>query len=184
MSRLEGGALRIGIGLTIQRPDPDTLVQTTYEGIEAISLDAQDAIVDPATGTQIAPPYPSGIKMLTAKLTELYHLDDQDLAWTSLDKLFCFTKPYDMDFFTYVVEWERLYSEAEKHGGLTIGDTGKAWLFFSRSGIAECQLADLRLKVGGDLTRYREMIALQMKISKNESASYDQSHGYKQYNTE
>ena len=27
------------------------------------------------------------------------------------------------------------------------------------------------------------MIALQMKISKNESASYDQSTGYKQYNT-
>ena len=27
------------------------------------------------------------------------------------------------------------------------------------------------------------MIALQMKISKNESASYDQSTGYKQHNT-
>eukprot|EP00959_Pyramimonas_sp_CCMP1952_P051442 1074768-Pyramimonas_sp.AAC.1 len=59
MSRLEGGALRIAIGLTIQRPDPDTRVQTTYEGIEAVSLDAQDAIIDPGTGTQIAPPYPS-----------------------------------------------------------------------------------------------------------------------------
>eukprot|EP00959_Pyramimonas_sp_CCMP1952_P385046 8069763-Pyramimonas_sp.AAC.1 len=70
----------------------------TYEGIEAISLDAQDAIVDPATGTHIAPPYPSGVKELITKLTELYYLDDQDLAWTSLDKFFCFTKPYDMDF--------------------------------------------------------------------------------------
>eukprot|EP00959_Pyramimonas_sp_CCMP1952_P461176 9481165-Pyramimonas_sp.AAC.1 len=134
------------MGLTIQRPDPDTRAQMTHEGIEAVSLDAQDAIVDPATGTQIAPPYPSGVKMLIAKLTELYYLDDQDLAWTSLDKFFCFTKPYDMDFSTCVVEWEKLYSEAEKHGGLAIGDSGKAWLFFSRSGIAERQLADLRLK--------------------------------------
>ena len=183
MSRLEGGALRIALGLTIQRPDPNTLVQTTYEGVEAVSLDAQEAINDPQTGAQVSPPYPSGVKVLIAKLTELYYLDDQDLAWTSLDRFFCFVKPYDMDFSTYVVEWERLYSEAEKHGGLAIGDSGKAWLFFSRSGIPERQLADLRLKVGGDLTRYREMIALQMKISKNESASYDQSQGYKQYNT-
>ena len=50
---------------------------------------------------------------MIAKLTELYHLDDQDLAWTSLDKFFCFTKPYDMDFSTYVVEWERLCAEAD-----------------------------------------------------------------------
>ncbi|CAK0892103.1 unnamed protein product [Prorocentrum cordatum] len=84
---------------------------------------------------------------------------------------------------TYVVEWERLYSEAEKHGGLAIGDSGKAWLFFSRSGTPERQLADLRLKVGGDLTRDLGMIALQFQISKNESARYDQSRGYKQYNT-
>eukprot|EP00959_Pyramimonas_sp_CCMP1952_P352246 7380418-Pyramimonas_sp.AAC.1 len=145
MSRLEGGALRIASGLTIQRPDPLTLVQTTYEGIEAASLDAQAAINDQA-GNSVAPAYPSGVKVLIAKLTELYYLDDQDFAWTSLDRFFCFVKPYDMDFSTYVVEWERLYSEAEKHGGLAIGDSGKAWLFFSRSGIAERQLADLRLK--------------------------------------
>ena len=35
------------------------------------------------------------------------------------------------------------------------------------------QLADLRLKVNGDLGRFREMVFLQLKISKNEDASND-----------
>ena len=112
---------------------------------------------------------------------DLHYLDDQDLAWTSLDKFFSFQRPYDMDFVTYVVEWDRRFEEAEQHGGLQIGDTGKCWLFFSRSNLPERTLADLRLKVNGDLTRYREMIRLQLKISKNEQASHDQHQGYRQY---
>ena len=53
-------------------------------------------------------------------------------------------------------------------------------------------LADLRLKVNGDLSRYRDTIRLQLKISKNEEASLsqqsrfrnhhnDQYHGYGVY---
>ena len=84
-----------------------------------------------------------------------------------------------MDFRTYVSEWDRLYSDAEQHGLLSIGDTGKCWLFWSRASLPERQLADLRLKVNGDLSRYRDMIRLQLKISKNELASSEQASGYR-----
>eukprot|EP00959_Pyramimonas_sp_CCMP1952_P198586 4153966-Pyramimonas_sp.AAC.1 len=41
----------------------------------------------PGNGQQVAPPYLSGVKVSIAKPTELYYLDDQDLARTSLDIL-------------------------------------------------------------------------------------------------
>ncbi len=179
ISRLEGGALRIAHSLTITRPNIQTGQNETHKGIDAVSLAKQDAIMDPHTGAEIAPSYPSGAKVLLDRLMELFFLDDQDLAWTSLDRFFQFTRPHDMDFANYVVEWDRLFQEAEHHGGLVLGDTGKCWLFWSRSNLPERQLADLRLKVNGDLSRYRDMIRLQLKISKNEQAADEQHHGYK-----
>ena len=135
----------------------------------------------PATGQEVIPAYPSGAKTLIQCLLDLRYLDDQDLAWTSLDKFFTFVRSTDMDFGTYVTEWNRLYDDAAIHGQLQVGDTGKCWLFFSRSGIADRDFRALRLKVNGDLTRFKEMISLYLKIRKNEEATRDQNQGYKQY---
>ena len=181
MSRLEGGALRVAHALTIQRIDPGTLGPRNFQGIDAVSLPASDAVINPTTGDEIIPAYLAGARVLVNRLLELFFLDDQDLAWTSLDKFFTFQRPSDMDFSTYVIEWDRLLAEAEQHGGLHLGDTGKCWIFWSRSNLPERVLSDLRLKVNGDLSRYRDMIRLQLKISKNEQASMDQHGGYKNY---
>ena len=181
VSRLEGGALRIAHGLTTSRYDPLDGVTKDYKGLAAISLPAQLAVYDQHTGAVIAPDYGSGIKSLLDKLLELYYLDDQDLAWTSLCKFFQFERRYDMDFGTYVIEWDRLFNDAEAHSGLSINDQGKCWLFWSRANMPDRVLADLRLKVNGDLSRFRDMIRLQLKISKNESASHDQQEGFKNH---
>ena len=180
MSRLEGGALKFAEGMTVHRQQADGAVHT-YRGIEAVSLLAQQAIQDPQTGQEICPAYPSGAKTLITQLMSLHYLDDQDLAWTSLDKFFTFVRPHDMDFGTYVTEWNRLFDEAALHGNLQVGPTGKCWLFFSRSGISDKDFRDLRLKVDGDLTRYTEMVGLYLKICRNEEATLDQHHGYKQF---
>ena len=91
---------------------------------------------------------------------ELYFLDDQDRAWTSIDKFLMFGRDRNtqLDFPSYVVEWDRLFEEAETYDGLQLNDVAKRWLFFARSGLSDKALADLRLKVNGDLNRYRGMI--------------------------
>ena len=43
-------------------------------------------------------------------------------------------------------------------------------------------LAEIRLKVDSNLSRWREMVHLQLKISKNEEAAHDQASGYRQFN--
>lgn len=71
-----------------------------------------------------------------------------------------------------------MLSEAELRAGLYINDVGKSWLFFAKAGLTDKQMADLKLKVDGDLGRFRDMIMLQLKISKNEDAIADAHRGY------
>ena len=62
-----------------------------------------------------------------------------------------------------------------------VGESRKARLFLFTAMIARTTTFRYATNVAGDLLGYRNMIALQMKISKNEAASHDQSHGYKKY---
>ena len=64
-----------------------------------------------ATGIQY-PACRSGVEELLDQLFEAYHLDDQDLAWTSIDRFF-YKQTHDMDFQEYLHEWESHYDEAE-----------------------------------------------------------------------
>ena len=126
MSRLEGGALRLALSMSVDRIDENTGQMRTYTGAEAVCLMDQQAIIDQYTGVVIQPEQMSGARLLINKLMETYHLDDQDLAWTSLDQFFSFRRPDDMDFASYVCEWERLLGEATRHGGLQLNDVGKS----------------------------------------------------------
>ena len=179
VSRLERGAYKAAMSLRFNRINPQTMVLESYKGINAISLEPTEAVYNPETGEVVIPAYDSGCNVLLNKLMELYYLDDQDLAWMSLDKFFTFHRPYDMDLSTYLSEFERLFDDAQSLGGLDVNPVGKCWLFFTRSGVPNKVQADLRLKVNGDLTKFQEMVRLLIKISKNEQASQDQSVGYR-----
>ena len=165
MSRLEGNALKRAKTLKITRVNIETSVEEVFEGVDAVCLPRRSA----GTTRQNleVPPCRSGIEELLDNLFEAYHLDDQDLAWTSIDRFFSFKQTHDMDFQEYVHEWESHFEEAEKHGGLGLSEPAKCWLFWSRTNLPDRTIADLRLKVDGDLTRWCHMIGLQLKITKN-----------------
>ena len=120
-----------------------------------------------------------GIRIFLDKLKNMYHLDDQDQAWTSIDRFFSFKQSTSMDFQTYVFEWQHLYDEAEKLGGLQLSEPAICWLFWSRTSFSDKIIADLRLTVRGDLTKWQEMITLQLKICKHEYASQEQARYYR-----
>ena len=177
MSRLDGQALKIAQDMPITRYDTNIEANRTVYGLEAISLPERAAGVSP-NGTEY-PYQDSGIKIFIQNLKTMYHLDDQDQAWTSIDRFFSFKMLPHMDFQTYVFEWHHLIGEAEKLGGLTLSEPAKCWLFWSRTNLSDKALADLRLQVKGDLTRWREMVNLHMRICKNEFASQEQARDYK-----
>ena len=106
----------------------------------------------------------------------MFGLGDQYLAWTPLGRFFTLRQGPNQDFISYLFVWDHLYEEAERYGGLQMGESAKAWLFWSRTTFADKVLADLRLKVNGDLNKWREMVRLQLKVSKNELAANEQ-HG-------
>ena len=96
MSRLEGNALKRAKTLKVTRLNLDTRQEDTFEGVEAVLLPYRAAGV-----THDGFQYPrcrSGIDELLDQLFEAYHLDDQDLAWTSIDRFFSFKQTHDMHF--------------------------------------------------------------------------------------
>ena len=60
----------------------------TYQGVDALALEETAPVVDPSTGHEVIGAYDSGPKMFIARLMELYFLDDQDRAWTRIDRFF------------------------------------------------------------------------------------------------
>ena len=106
MSRLEGNALKRAKTLKVTRLNLDTLQEEVFEGVEAVLLPNRPAGVT-AQGVQY-PRCRSGIEELLDQLFEAYHLDDQDLAWTSIDRFFSFKQDHSMDFQDYLHEWETI----------------------------------------------------------------------------
>ncbi len=182
MSRLEGSAHRLARQLAIVRQEMDAggnVIAVTYRGIDAVSLLKLDAVIDPGSGAELIPGYDSGAKVLIDKLLSLNHLDDQDRAWVSLDQFLGFRRPSGMTFIEYLTEWDRLYEDATLYANLGMNDIGKCFLFFSQSNIDSKDLDDLRMKVNGDLSRFEEMVAIMLRLSKNEMAIQDQKQGYR-----
>ena len=132
LSRLEGGAYRVALNLKIQRLDParnyDQIAPQEFRGLKAVSLPETVNIFD-NIGQLMCPAYASGAKVLLQRLHEMYFLDDQDLAWTTLDKFITFIKPRDMDFSSYSAEFDRLLDESTQLAGLQINDIGHSERF-------------------------------------------------------
>ena len=99
MSRLDGQALKLAQSLTFPRYDPENNMNYRPTGIDALSLPWL-----PPGRTPQGVEYPaqdSGAKHLINKFEEHYGLDDQDKAWTTIDRFFSFRQSNSMDFQTY-----------------------------------------------------------------------------------
>ena len=179
-SRLEGPALKVALELKVQRINVTTGVTTWVIGASALALTKTDAVTDPGSGTVVIPEQQSGAWHLLARLRHLFALDDQDIAWTTLDKFFGYTQG-NTDFQLYVVEFDRFYQDAEVNAVLEMNEVARCCFFWSKSNLSVKDLSDLRLKVDGDMSRWREMVRIWLKITKNEEAATDQSRGYRQF---
>jgi hypothetical protein len=178
MSRLQGRALRLAHAKKITRLDPLSNLPRNYTGVEALILPESEGQYD-VHGNVTVPGQSSGLRQFLDDLTFNFEVEDQDMSWIVIDRFFTYKRSHDEDFLSYSIEWNRRFGEAEDKGGLNVSEPAKAWLFWTNAGVSEQTIADLRLKVNGDLTRWREMVNLQQKITKNENAARDQDHGYR-----
>ena len=91
-----------------------------------------------------------------------FKTEDQDKAWIALDQFFILDGR-NLDFFEYEQRFNSRYEQAKKFAGLDVGQVGLAYLFWSKAGIDDRTLADLRLKVDSKLDRYGEMTSIYKK---------------------
>lgn len=179
LSRLVGGAHKQALKLEITRGPYDANgIGTVYRGLNAICLPRIPSILDPNTGLWTEECLP-GYMYLEDILKDRYFLDDQDLAWTSLDKFFMIRRTREMDIQTYYADFEKLLEEATTNSGLQLNIIGKCWLFFAKAGLQDKFMQDLRFKFDGDMNRFEEMVKFCIKIAKNDDTVSDQATGYK-----
>ena len=169
-SRLELGALDLARRLVIPMYNSTDGLIHQVTGIEACQLPAQDAVPHPTTGAVFFEAQASGAAQLIQAIVNEYKTEDQDKAWMALQSFFEHTGDHKR-FLEYDAQFWSRFDKAREHAGLAIGPSGLGYLYWSKAGVDDSTVADLRLKVDGDLTRYREMITLYKRIVKNEESA-------------
>ena len=65
-----------------------------------------------------------------------------------------------------------MFDEATTQSGLHINEIGKSYLMMRASGLSERAKHDFRLQVGGDLSRFEELITIISRFSSNDSQAH------------
>ena len=170
-SRLELGALDLARHLKLTRCDPQSYEIKEYVGLEAVQLMRSGAVLrgEPPNQVEVYPACLSGSEMLIKELVREHSIENQDKAWIALSQFFTL-EGNGNDFLEYDQQFNSRFEDARTYAGLGINDVGLAYLYWSQSGVDDDTVADLRLKVNGDMTRYREMISLHKRTMKSEDA--------------
>ena len=131
-----------------------------------------DSICVPKDGAKkYRPSLPkSGLDLFLEAFVQEYSVHDQDRTWIALESFFNLSG-HGSDFFDYGLKFDSRYQDAVTYAGLSMSDTAKGYLFWSKSGIDERTLSELRLKVNGDLKRWDEMRSVFHRMLKSDAAT-------------
>ena len=172
-SRLSGRAFDVATKLRVERNG------VVHVGEAALSLAAQAADAGPPSVEADI----SGLGHLLRRLVEEFQMHDQDYQNVVLDRFFDLRRS-QRGLMSYITDWRLFLEEAETLAGIQMNNIAKTYLFFKWSGISQRRIDDIKLHVGGDLNRYDDIMALILRIAKQEQASGSHSHEYYQNNDE
>ena len=126
------------------------MVEKKIEGLDALCAPEQSEVRDSGGTVVLSTAKGPGYFDFLQKLISEFKTGDQDKAWIALDQFFILDG-HNLDFFEYEQRFNSRYERAKKLAGLDVGQVGLAYLFWSKAGIDDRTLADLRLKVDGRL---------------------------------
>ena len=170
-ARLGGLAFDRAMSLRINRAG------TIHVGEDAIAQPREAEITDPTTGVVIQEAQESGASILIAALRAEFEIHTQDQQTTALDAFFDLRRDQNSLSF-YCTEYRMLLEEATEKAGLDINNVAKTHIFLKHSGLPERKLEDIRLRVGGDLQRFDEIITLVQRFAKSEAAQHSPAGRY------
>ena len=70
---------------------------------------------------------------------------------------------------SYVTFSDLTYDDAHTSAGLTINDVGRSYFLLNGAGPTDRQTFDYMLRIGGDLTRFRELKTLMLRLIENDA---------------
>ena len=137
-----------------------------YTGGDALSLPAQAEQLNHLNQV-IVDAQASGGRLLINRLAEEYGAHQQEMVSLALDNFFEHRRTTDLQ--GYLTEHTLLLEEAREVGGLEMNDVGKSHFLMKGCGLTAKRLDDLKLIIGGDLSRYQQLFTLISRIAKSEA---------------
>ena len=109
---------------------------------------------------------PSGFTVFLAALAAEFGLHEQDATTKALDDFFECKRSGDM--LTYISDFQHVYEEAHDSAQLTVNDVCLSYLLLRGCGLPTAKIDDIKLKVNGDMSQYRQILALLTRLAKQE----------------
>ena len=160
--RLQGRAQRIALELKLVRPDG-----TFDVGDAALVRLSVDEVIDPADGVTILQRHiPSGVQALCNTLRDAFGDTDEAQTTKALEVFFEHKRPHGQELQEFAAEWDLRYEDAKLKAGLDMNPVAKSYLWLKQSGLTQKHQDDLRLQVHGDLSRFNDLRALAIRLSR------------------
>ena len=158
--RLRGRAQKIALSLRLIRPDGNYDI-----GDSALVRLSVDEVRDPMDPNVILQHHiQSGISALATALRAAFGQSDQEMTTTALEAFFELRRG-KMSLQDYAAEWELRLEEAQVRAGLELNNVAKTYLFFRNSGLLVKFVADVKMQIHGDMSRFDEARRLSLRIS-------------------
>ena len=145
-----------------------------YLGDAALALPRLDEELD-AQGMVVQRADISGAGHLMSALRSAFELHEQDKQGEHLDSFFDVRRG-GAPLQTYLMNFREKYNEASDRSGLQISAVCLTHLLFKWSGLLARRIADIKLHINSDLSRYEEVFAMLSRIAKQEMSAGSTNH--------
>ena len=116
----------------------------------------------------------SGIMYLNSCLKEEIESDEQDNEWASLDAYFDLVQG-SSSIENFTSTHEMAFSDAQTRAKLSMSDAGRTFVLSRAANLSSNQIADIRMRVGGDLSKFKEIKQSLTKIHGSQSGSQSEA---------
>ena len=166
--RLRGTALQLAMSLRATRFCPVRETMHEFVGEELLACASNEAYTTTA-GIDV-PAQAAGAAILNQALTTEFGISLQDLTAQSLEAFSEFRQG-NLSTMDYLTQWRLVFDESCFHSGLQINAVGKTHFLLKASNLSPKQKHDFLLQIGGDRSRFEDLVQIISRFATAESNS-------------
>ena len=160
--RLKGPVFQFAMCLKEERLCPQTGTVRMMEAPDIFSELEYPDWQDPATGV-VHPGKPNGSTFLCQAIMAEFSGNAQDLQWQTLAAFIDLYRS-NSSFEDFIQLHDLAWIDDQQQGGIAMNEVGRSFFLLRAAQLTERQLFDVRMRVNGDLSKYKEICQLMTRM--------------------